>query len=630
MPNMTAESLDSSCGIAVVDVDKSKQESCSRDICSRSEEYRNEQVKVGKSFSSLLETAPAEYDTGEKDVNEPVIENCSKNDGSYSPTQYVYKYEKYDKSASDNLRIETKPPVEDIAMIRENKDEDSEEEEWRLREACGVFAAAVTSSWPSGDCLATTVCMGLSAIQHRGQESAGMVTSDGSGEFRRQRGAGLVSAVFDEVALARLGGRLALGHTRYSTMGGADDAAGLQPFVVHTRHGQMALAHNGQLVNAAGLRAQVLKHGVGLSSGSDSELLVQMLALEPPCGEPHGADWPARLRHVMSRTPTAYSLGVLFGSAVYGARDPYGNRPLSIGYLPSVPTSGHSMSNGTLRDRLATPPALAYLLASETCAIQSVGGVWIRDVEPGEIVQLSAEGIRSLDVIGRPDRGAPPALCIFEYVYFARADSWLENQMVYTVRERCGEQLALEAPATADVVSTVPESATPAAIGFARQSRLPYVEVFTKNRYVGRTFIQPSQRDRHTSVLKKFGVLAANVSGRRVIIVDDSIVRGTTIGPIVRLLRQNGAKEVHIRVASPPILHPCYMGINIPNRGELFANKHAPGDTRTNATGADTLRYLSVAGLQQAVRGTTEPGSNPSGGHCVACLNGQYPVSLEW
>ncbi|KAF0291785.1 Amidophosphoribosyltransferase [Amphibalanus amphitrite] len=489
-----------------------------------------------------------------------------------------------------------------------------------LREACGVFGVVAAKPWPTQLSVAHTIYMGLLAIQHRGQESAGIVTSDGSdAEFCQQRGVGLVSSVFSGEQLARLPGSLGLGHTRYSTVG-ASDSRHCQPFIVHSKHGLVALAHNGELINAARLRREVLDRGVGLSTTSDSELIMQLLSTAPPCGEPNGADWPARIRHLIRATPTSYSIAVLYKDRLFAARDPYGNRPLCLGELREVSAGIGGAQNG-----VHSSP-LGYVVSSESCAFQSVGAAFLRDVEPGEIVEVTSSGVRSIDVVPRCGSD-PPAFCIFEYVYFSRPDSWIEGQMVYSVRERCGAQLAREKPVPADIVSTVPESATPAALGFARQSGLPYVEVFCKNRYVGRTFIQPDQRARALGVSKKFGVLRGNVEGRRVVIVDDSIVRGTTVGPIVKLLKENGAAEVHIRVASPPISHPCYMGINIPTRKELFANR-VPSEQRAAAVGADSLEHLSVEGLKAAVRqGLKRPERS---GQCVACLTGEYPVELDW
>lgn len=332
----------------------------------------------------------------------------------------------------------------------------------------------------------------------------------------------------------------------------------------------------------------------------------------------------------MTETPTSYSLLVMYKDVIYAVRDPYGNRPLCIGRL--VPISKlHSSGAGEADTE-------GWVVSSESCSFQSIGAKYYREVKPGEIVQISKNGVESLSVVPRPE-GDLPAFCIFEYVYFARPDSMFEGQMVYTVRQRCGRQLAIEAPTDADVVSTVPESATPAALGYAQQSGLPYVEVLCKNRYVGRTFIQPNTRLRQLGVAKKFGALTDNFAGKRVVLIDDSIVRGNTISPIIKLLKEAGATEVHIRVASPPIRFPCYMGINIPTKEELIANKPEFKDI-AGYIGATSVRYLSVEGLLSAVQGGIESHGKDERissttkttriGHCTACLTGKYPVELEW
>ncbi|KAG0730296.1 Amidophosphoribosyltransferase [Chionoecetes opilio] len=349
---------------------------------------------------------------------------------------------------------------------------------------------------------------------------------------------------------------------------------------------------------------QILERGVGLSTQSDSELITQMLSQAPPRGEKDKPDWGARIRHLIEATPTAYSLVILHEDKIYGVRDPFGNRPLCIGRL---------MPAGSTTDDGPRKP-LGWMFSSESCAFQSVGATLMREVYPGEIVELSPDGVRSLDMVPRPKCSTPlsmahvdpdhvdhedillappPAFCIFEYVYFARADSVFEGQQVYSVRQRCGQQLALESPVDADIISTVPESATPSALGFSLESGIPYVEVLCKNRYVGRSFIQPDTRSRKLAVVKKFGALTENLMGRRVVLVDDSIVRGTTVGPIIQLLRQAGAKEVHIRVASPPLKYPCYMGINIPTRGELLANQK-PLDELANFVACSAVLLFTI------------------------------------
>ncbi|MCL4118767.1 UNVERIFIED_CONTAM: hypothetical protein GTU68_066686, partial [Idotea baltica] len=380
-----------------------------------------------------------------------------------------------------------------------------------------------------------------------------------------------------------------------------------------------------------------------------SELLIQILCLTPPRGEKRGPDWSARIRHLVEATPTAYSLALMFEDKIYGVRDPFGNRPLCIGKLLPIAEP----DEGGLENTTNSAKALGWVLSSESCSFQSIGAVLYREVLPGEIVEISPRGIRTLDVVPRPKRprfskhifagnndhlqnhgveDAPPAFCIFEYVYFARPDSIFEGQQVYAVRQRCGRQLAEEAFVEADIVASIPESATPSALGYALQSGIPFVEVLCKNRYVGRSFILPDTRSRQLAVAKKFGAITTNLQGKRVIIVDDSIVRGNTVGPIIKLLRNAGAKEVHLRIASPPIKYPCYMGINIPTKNELIANKKEP-EKLAEFVGADSLVYLSIEGLVKAVQeGVVTPSKNTAVGYCTACLDSKYPcpVYLDW
>ncbi|CAN7941202.1 unnamed protein product [Ixodes pacificus] len=498
------------------------------------------------------------------------------------------------------------------------------DEEHELREACGVFGCIASGEWPTNLDVSHIICLGLVALQHRGQESAGIVTSQGESlkKFAVHRGMGLVSNVFNEDSMTKLKGNLGVGHTRYSTTGGSEHELA-QPFVVHTNHGLLAIAHNGELVNAINLRRQILNKGIGLTTGSDSELIMQILSQPPPTGEEEdGPNWPARIRHLMTLTPTAYSLIMMYDDTIYAVRDPFGNRPLSIGVL--VPPSG-------IKDKSNPQPEYeGWVVSSESCAFKSVSGVLYREVLPGEIVEITKHGPKSICVVPRP-YAAPPAFCIFEYVYFARPDSIFEGQMVYSVRRECGKQLAREAAVEADIVSTVPESATPAALGFAEMTGIPYEEVLCKNRYVGRTFIQPSTRLRQLGVAKKFGPLSDNFHGKRIILIDDSIVRGTTVGSIIKLLKDAGAKEVHIRIASPPLHYPCYMGINIPTKEELIANKLNAKEL-AQALGAASLVYLSVQGLTTAVQKGVQRqnGGSKELGHCTACLTGNYPVALEW
>lgn len=487
-----------------------------------------------------------------------------------------------------------------------------------LTHECGVFGAIGTGEWPSHLEIAQIITWGLVALQHRGQESAGIATSEGqsSKHFNIVKGMGMVSNIFTDESIRKLKGSVGLGHTRYSTAA-ASEEVNCQPFVVHMAHGALAVAHNGELVNCDSLRLQVLDHGVGLSTHSDSELITQALCLNPPEGEPDGQpNWPARIRHFMQLAPLSYSLVIMVKDKLYAVRDPYGNRPLCLGkILPSnEPLDGECDESRE---------AEGWVVSSESCGFLSIGAQYVREVYPGEIIEMTRLGIKTIDIVTRPEDKAQ-AFCIFEYVYFARTDSVFEGQMVYAVRLQCGKQLAIEQPVEADLVSAVPESGNAAAHGFSRQSGISFAEVLCKNRYVGRSFIQPSNRLRQLLIAKKFGALGDMVKGKRIILVDDSIVRGNTIGPIIKLLRNAGAKEVHIRVASPPLMYPCYMGINIPTREELIANKLNSKEL-AKYVGADTLEYLSVEGLIKAVRSDLKTKGPSKVGHCTACLTGEYP-----
>ncbi|XP_033232452.1 amidophosphoribosyltransferase [Drosophila pseudoobscura] len=497
-----------------------------------------------------------------------------------------------------------------------------------LTHECGVFGAIACGDWPTQIDIAHVICLGLVALQHRGQESAGIATSEGksSTNFNVHKGMGMISTLFNDDSMKKLRGNLGIGHTRYSTAGGSG-VVNCQPFVVHTAHGAMALAHNGELVNNESLRREVLARGVGLSTHSDSELIAQSLCCAPEdVSELDGPNWPARIRHFMMLAPLSYSLVIMLKDKIYAVRDTYGNRPLCIGKIVPI-NAGHGNSSET--------PADGWVVSSESCGFLSIGARYVREVEPGEIVELTRSGYRTVDIVERPDFKRM-AFCIFEYVYFARGDSIFEGQMVYSVRMQCGRQLWREAPVEADIVSSVPESGTAASHGYARESGLEFAEVLCRNRYVGRTFIQPSTRLRQLGVAKKFGALSENVAGKRLVLIDDSIVRGNTIGPIIKLLRDAGAREVHIRIASPPLQYPCYMGINIPTREELIANK-LNADQLARHVGADSLAYLSVAGLVQAVQLKQQSadigdgdgkGKGKAMGHCTACLTGEYPGGL--
>lgn len=450
------------------------------------------------------------------------------------------------------------------------------------QEECGVIGVFA----PNED-VARMAFFGLYALQHRGQEAAGIAVSDGSTMHMRKE-VGLVSQVFNPENLAQLDGHYAIGHTRYSTTG-SSHRRNAQPFMVETMHGPLAVAHNGNLVNASDLRQQVLQRGVGLSSSSDSEVITMMLA------GAEGDTWEERIQNMMPQWHGAYSLVILTRSQVFAVRDPWGFRPLSVGRLPS---GGH-------------------VAASETGALRTLGCDEIREVKPGEIVTLS-------NTVLRFRQGLPPqhnlARCTFEHIYFSRPDAFWDGMRVHQVRQRLGEELAREAPVEADVVVPVPDSSLPAAIGFARASSIPYNEGFTKNRYIARTFIQPTDSLRKQGIALKFNALEENLRGQRVIMIDDSIVRGNTCGPLVKLLRGAGAREVHVRITCPPIAHPCYMGVDMGTYDEMIAHKHTLDEIR-DYIGADSLHFLSVEGMMRAL-GRRE-------GYCNACFTGVYPIEID-
>jgi amidophosphoribosyltransferase len=453
------------------------------------------------------------------------------------------------------------------------------------REACGVFGLCAP-----GEEVARLTFFALHALQHRGQESAGIATSDGE-VAHIYKAMGLVSQVFNEENLATLPGHLAIGHNRYSTTG-SSRLRNAQPLLIETALGPLGVAHNGNLINAPQLRRDLLQRGVGLSTSSDTEVIVQILA------GGHG-DWNSRLRTLMAQAEGAYALAILTRNAVYGLRDPWGFRPLCIGLLDGQ----------------------HYVLASESCALTTIGAVYLREVKPGEIVRLDEHGLHS-------EQGAMPrafSLCTFEHIYFARPDSIFQGRVIHKVRQELGRVLAREAPAEADMVVAVPDSGTPAAIGYAQELGLPFSEGFTKNRYIGRTFIQPNDKLRQNSVSLKFNPLPDNLAGQRVVMVDDSIVRGNTAGPLVRLLRDGGATEVHVRVSSPPIKHPCFMGVDMATYDELVAHLYTIPDI-CRRIGADSLAYLSIEGMMRAVGAVDAAGQ--SCGYCNACFTGSYPISL--
>ncbi len=444
---------------------------------------------------------------------------------------------------------------------------------------CGVVGI-----YAPGKDAARLTFFALHALQHRGQEAAGIATSD-NGVANIHKGQGLVTSVFNEDNLSTLTGDLAIGHTRYSTTGGSG-LRNAQPQVIETIDGPLGLAHNGNLINAPQLRRELLERGIGLQTSSDTEVMVHMLAGA-------GGDWMSRIKVLMSRAEGAFALTILTRDAIYGVRDPWGFRPLVIGEFDG----GH-------------------VLVSETCAFSTIGAKLVREVEPGEIVKLSADGIQV-------EQGAVPkkrSFCTFEQIYFSRPDSVHGGNLVHSTRQRLGRELARESPIDADLVVPVPDSGTPHAVGFAQESGIPYTEGLIKNRYVGRTFIEPTQRLREAGVAMKFNPLGDNLFGKRVVMVDDSIVRGTTSGPLVAMMRDAGATEVHVRVACPAITDPCYMGVDMASRDELIAGHRSVEEIRQHI-GADSLAFLSIDALMRALE-TDE-------GYCNACFTGNYPFDSE-
>ena len=444
----------------------------------------------------------------------------------------------------------------------------------------GVYA-------PGGDA-SRMAFFSLYALQHRGQESAGIAAADGH-SIRVHRDMGLVSQVFREEELSPLSGSLAIGHTRYSTTG-SSEACNAQPFLVRGVHGELALGHNGNVVNALELQRQLVEQwGCTFSSTTDSEVIAYLLANAP------GRTWEERIGHCMRSLQGAFSAVALTRDTLMAIRDPLGVRPLCIGKL-----------NG------------GWVIASESCALDHLGAEFLRELEPGESVLIGPQGLRSYIWPGAEGRRAA---CVFELISFARPDSVLNGKLVYTTRRALGAQLAREHPAEADVVIGIPDSATAAAVGYAQESGMPYSEGLVKNRYVARTFIEPNQRLRDLGVTLKFNPLTEVISGKRVVVVDDSIVRGTTTPHVVGLLRRAGALEVHLRVCAPPIRHPCHLGVDMATRRELIAANKSEEEIR-QFIGADSLGYLSVKGLLKTVGGTR-------GGFCDACFTGNYPIPVQ-
>jgi amidophosphoribosyltransferase len=472
---------------------------------------------------------------------------------------------------------------------------------------CGVFGI-----WRHPEA-ANLSYLGLHALQHRGQESAGVVSND-RGTLHAVRAMGHVRKIFTREALAGLPGDIAIGHVRYTTSGGSI-AKNIQPLWAHTKVGAIAIAHNGNLVNEQGLRTQLEGEGAIFSSESDTEVILQLMARS------RASDLVGRLVDALGQVRGAYSLVLTTGDKLIAVRDPHGFRPLVLGRLPfsggrMAPAGGHD--HGPPQASQAQPPAQAggWVVASETCAFDLLEAQRVRDVEPGEILVIDEHGLTS----HRLPR-APRRLCVFEHVYFARPDSMLDGDSVYEARVAMGEQLAYEHPVEADAVIPVPDSGVVAALGFARRSGIPFEMGLIRNHYVGRTFIEPSDSIRHFGVRLKLNAVPQLLAGKRVVVVDDSLVRGTTSRKIVRLIRQAGARAVHVRISSPPVNGSCFYGIDTPTRSELAASTQSIEQIRV-AIEADSLGYLSPEGLLRAVRAT---GSHT---YCDACFTGDYPVPV--
>jgi amidophosphoribosyltransferase len=451
------------------------------------------------------------------------------------------------------------------------------------REACGVVGV-----YSRSENVARAAFFGLYALQHRGQESAGIAASDGK-SIRLRTAMGLVGQAFQEGDLSYLPGHIAIGHTRYSTTG-SSNICNAQPIVSTSPYIELALAHNGNVINALDLKGDLEKLDCHFSGSNDSEIVAHLMSHAP------AESWEERVAYCMRRLQGAYSLTVMTRNELIGIRDPLGVRPLCIGKYNS-----------------------GWVIASESCALDHIGAQFIRDVEPGEAVLVDDEGLRTI-YQREPEEGRI-AGCIFEYIYFARPDSVLGGKLVYSARMAMGAELAKEHPIEADMVIGVPDSATAAAVGYSQESGIPYGEGLVKNRYVGRTFIQPDQRMRDLGVRRKLNVLPELIRDKRIVVVDDSIVRGTTTPHVVSLLRKGGAKEIHLRICAPPIMWPCHFGVDMATRRELIAANKSIEDIR-RFVGADSLGYLSHEGLLRAV-------GTPKNKVCMACFTGEYPIPVQ-
>lgn len=449
-----------------------------------------------------------------------------------------------------------------------------------MREACGVFGVYA----PDED-IARLTFFALFALQHRGQESAGIATTNGK-KLQVYAEMGLVSQVFSEASLANLEGHIAIGHNRYSTTGSSQEC-NVQPIIVGKGAEAIAVAHNGNVINAKLLQEELSDQGFTFRTSTDTEVIANLILASPE------KKWVDKIRHAAHRLQGAYSMTVMTVNTLFGVRDPLGVRPLCLG----------TMNGG-------------WVIASETCALDHIGANFLREIEPGEILVINGNGPQNyLEETGRR------ALCVFEYIYFARPDSVINGRLLYQARQAMGEILAEEHPVAADLVMGVPDSATAAAIGYSRYSQIPLCEGLLKNRYVGRTFIEPDQRIRDLGVKLKFNPLPQVLDGKRVVVVDDSIVRGTTTPQVMKMLRKAGAREVHMRVCAPPIRYPCFFGVDMATRWELIAAQKSIPEIR-EFIAADSLGYMSVPGLIKAI-------ALPRKIFCLACFTGDYPIPVQ-
>jgi len=456
-------------------------------------------------------------------------------------------------------------------------------------EACAVFGI-----YAPGEDVSRLTYFGLHALQHRGQESAGIAVADGT-EMLVTKDIGLVTQVFNESALSTLTGHVAIGHTRYSTGGSSGSWEAAQPHLSTIGDEIIALANNGTLVNTYALRGRLIDLGIAFRSSADSEVMAKLIGYFTQ--ETH--HMREGIRRTMELIEGAYAVALINAETLYAFRDPYGFRPLSIGRLP----------NGR-----------GWVITSETCGLDIIGAEFVRDVKPGEVIRINGVGDDGLI----SEQAVPPrkrALCIFEFVYFARPDSTIDGQGVYEARVAMGRNLALESPVDADIVIGVPDSGVPAAVGYAQASGIPFADGIIKNRYVGRTFIQPTQEMRQRGVRLKLNPLTSTIAGKRLVMLDDSIVRGTTSRQIVQMLRDAGAREVHVRIVSPPVVWPCFYGIDTDTQDQLIGSQMSTEEVGASI-GADSLAYISYEGLLVSVK-TDHPG------FCTACFSGSYPIMVS-